>query len=158
MTPRETRDLAEETQSMSPRMRWIVLGLLGLVVLVLILTNRTGSSQVADEVEQWHLRKVAESIYEYHALTGKWPGDAEDLRKTSLAQLPYDIPMIQNGQIVVLWSQDLKPHPSDNARRLLVYSVGGPLRYGWKWVCWGDFRMEYLNNEQIQAALQAGEK
>ncbi len=137
---------------------WLFLGVFCVVVLVLILANRTGTSRVADEATQWHLRKIAESVYEYYALTGTWPSNPNDLRKTSLAKLPHDIPMIENGNFVVIWGRDLKPNPADNAKRALVYAHMGPIRHGWKWVCWGDFRMEYMSEEQLQTVLQGAAK
>ena len=144
---------------MSPRMRQIMfLGTLGLVALLWIVANRT-EPNVPDYADQLHLRKIAGSVYEYHGLTGKWPTDAKDLLITSLArEVPLDISLIQDQLYVVIWSQDLKPDPKDNAERVLVYAKGGPLRRGWKWVCWGDFRMEYMSEEQLQAALQASGK
>lgn len=139
--------------------RWyLFLGVLALVVLVLTLTGNTGTRQVSDEADKFHLRRIAESIYEHYALTGKWPGKAGDLRKTSLGKLPYDIPLIEDEHYVVLWGEDLKPNPKENGQRLLVYAKGGPLRRGWKWVCWGDFRTEYLSEEQLQAVLQGAAK
>jgi hypothetical protein len=111
---------------------------------------------VADEADRLHLKLIAESVYEYRATKGRWPTQAEDLLETSLpATAPHDVGLVKNGPYAVVWPQDLDPDPKKNGGRLLVYTLGGPARRGWVWVCWGDFRTEYLSREQFQAVLQA---
>src|SRR5262245_2427061 len=113
--------------------------------------------EVADTADQLHLKWIAESVYEYQAKNGRWPGGAEDLQGTSLPlKAPHDVGLVKNGPYVVVWPQDLDSDPKKNGGRILVYTRGGPARRGWVWVCWGDFRTEYMPGEQFDAALQAG--
>jgi hypothetical protein len=115
--------------------------------------------EVADTADKLHLKLIAESIYEYQAMKGRWPCCAEDLQETSLPlKAPYDVGLVKNGPFVVVWPQDLDMDPKKNGRRLLVYTLGGPARDGWVWVCWGDLRTEYMNGDQFQAVLRAGDE
>jgi hypothetical protein len=115
--------------------------------------------EVADEADKLHLRLIAESVYEYRAKNERWPTKAEDLAETSLPlTAPQDVALVKNGPYVVVWPQDLDPEPKKNAGRLLVYTRGGPARLGWIWICWGDFRMEYVSGEQFEAILKDATK
>jgi hypothetical protein len=115
--------------------------------------------EVADEADKLHLKLIAESIYEYHGKHGRWPTKADDLRETSLPlTAPHDIETVKNGPYVVVWPKKLDPDPKKNGQRLLVYTRGGPARMGWIWLCWGDFRMEYVSGEQFDAILRAAEE
>ncbi|OAI47458.1 hypothetical protein AYO44_09500 [Planctomycetaceae bacterium SCGC AG-212-F19] len=114
--------------------------------------------EVADTADQLHMNWIAESIYEYRAIKGHWPSRPDDLLQTSLAvKAPHDIGLLKTGPYVVVWPQDLDPDPKKNGGRVLVYTRGGPARLGWVWVCWGDYRMEYMKGEQFEAILQANQ-
>ena len=140
-----------------PLVGLLLIALLPLIGVLLVPNHPL--SQVADEADKLHLKLIAESVYEYHGKNGRWPGKAEDLLETSLPEkAPYDIALVKDGPFVVVWPQDLDPDPKKNARRLLVYTKGGPARLGWIWVCWGDYRTEYINGDQLQAILRAGKE
>jgi hypothetical protein len=125
--------------------------------LVMLLTRVHPLVEVADTADQLHLKLIAESVYEYHTMNDRWPTRAEDLQGTSLPlKAPLDVGLVKNGPYVVVWPQRLDPDPKKNGERILVYTRGGPARRGWVWVCWGDFRMEYMPGEQFDAALEAG--
>jgi hypothetical protein len=98
---------------------------------------------------------IGASIYEYHALTGKWPARIDDLAKTSLpAQSPYWKYMLDDQQFVIVWDRTLKPDPKDNAGRILVYHNKGLIAtQGQSWVCRGDLRTEYIKTEDLRAYL-----
>jgi hypothetical protein len=125
--------------------------------LVMLWTRVHPIVEVADEADRLHLKLIAESVYEYQAKNGRWPVQAEDLQGTSLPlTAPQDVGLVKNGPYVVVWPRDLNPDPKKNGSRILVYTRGGPARRGWVWVCWGDFRTEYMPGEQFDAVLQAG--
>lgn len=114
------------------------------------------TADVASQAIRFRLKILGESIYEYHAATGHWPGQAEDLARTSMAvQMRFWQEDIQSGGVVVIWPQNLKPNLKDNADRILAYYRGGLISSLGNWVCWGDLRTEYLPAEKLQAALQA---
>ena len=99
-----------------------------------------------------HLRLVCAGIYEYHSKTGRWPTRFDDLAETSLAQKVPNWRMVEPQTIVVLWRDDLKPDPKDNAAVILAYYNKGLFsRLGRMWVCWGDLRTEYLKADEIHA-------
>ncbi len=116
-------------------------------------------AEVADEADRLHLKLIAESVYEYRDLKGGWPAKAEDLQQTSLPlKAPLDVGLVKTGPYVVVWPKTLDPDPAKNGRRLLVYTRGGPARMGWVWICWGDFRTEYVSGEQFETILRAENK
>ena len=102
-----------------------------------------------------HLRLAASSIYEFHNRTGRWPTAADDLATTSLPQIsPYWKTLIENGTVAIVWRTDLKPDPSDNGAAVLTYNSAGLFpKMGRIWVCWGDLRTEYVNEENLRANL-----
>lgn len=135
----------------------VALTLAGGVVLVVVMLFFSGITQVANEALQYQLRAIGQSIYEYHASTGQWPAAIDDLQNTSLGlRLRYWKPTIENGSIVVVWHDKLKPDPRDNAGVVLVYHNKGLLaEMGHQWVCWGDLRTEYISSKQLRTALSA---
>jgi hypothetical protein len=67
--------------------------------------------------------------------------------------------MIDSGTNVVVWHDDLKPDPKDNADLILAYHNRGLLAWlGRHWVCWGDLRTEYITTQQLRAKLRKIEK
>jgi hypothetical protein len=144
------------------RVVMIVVGLALIFVivdLVMLALRVHPISEVADEADRLHLKLIAESVYEYRAMKGRWPTMAEELEITSLPlKAPQDVTLVKNGPYVVVWPQDLDPEPKKNPRRLLVYTLGGPARLGWVWICWGDFRTEYVSREQFETILQGADQ
>jgi hypothetical protein len=99
-----------------------------------------------------HLELVCAGIYEYHSKTGRWPSRFENLADTTLAHRVPNWKMVEPQTIVVLWRDDLKPDPKDNARVILAYYNKGLFsNLGRMWVCWGDLRTEYLKTDEIRA-------
>ena len=116
----------------------------------------SGVSDVAHEAVRLHLNLIGTSIYEYHAITGKWPTQIDDLEKTPLpAKSPYWRSWFVNDAMVVVWHKNLRPDPKDNARHILIYHDKGLIAEGGhKWVCWGDLRTEYIKTGDLQAYLK----
>src|SRR5262245_38269219 len=83
---------------------------------VILAYNYYGVKEMSDLSQQTYLRLYGESIYEYHALTGKWPSKMDDLAHTSL---PLKYPQWWKAQLdieadVIVWPKDLKPNPKEN--------------------------------------------
>ncbi len=145
------------------RRRWIVFAAAGALLLAAVLYNFLGPgslTEVAHESVRYELRAIGTSIYEYHASTGTWPSRAEDLDKTSLAtRSPYWKATIDNRSVIIVWHDDLKPDPRDNARVVLAYHNRGLIaEMGRHWVCWGDLRTEYITDAQLRTSLGAEKK
>lgn len=63
---------------------------------------------------------------------------------------------LQNGSIVVVWNDKLKPNPRDNSGVILAYHNKGLRAWlGRQWVCWGDLRTEYISSKRLKAVLNA---
>src|SRR5262249_21547987 len=103
---------------------------------------------------RYQLKLFAESIYEYHSVTGRWPATIDDLAQTSL---PDKTPPWRTtaSLIVFRWPQNLNPDPKANVNVILLYYNAGLLSsLGRKWVCWGDLRTEYLRSSDLTAHLR----
>jgi hypothetical protein len=113
-------------------------------------------SDISHESIRLHLGLLGSSIYEYHATTGRWPSQAEDLAHTSLpVRSPYWKVMLDSGTNVVVWHKDLKSDPAENANVILAYHNRGLLAWlGRQWVCWGDLRTEYIRSRELRAELR----
>ncbi len=61
------------------------IGLGAVLVAVIMAYNYQGVDRSDISYTQNYLRLYGSSIYEYHALTGKWPSKIDDLAKTSLS-------------------------------------------------------------------------
>ncbi len=135
----------------------IAILVVGAIALVVVMLFFSGTTQVAHEALQYELKAIGQSIYEYHANTGQWPSGPEDLQKTSLGvRLRYWEPALRNGSMVIVWHDDLKADPKDNADVILAYHNRGLLAdMGWQWVCWGDLRTEYISSKRLRAVLSA---
>ena len=125
------------------------------IALVVIRGPLSGVQDVAHEAVRLHLNFTGTSIYEYHAITGKWPTQSDDLEKTSLrGKSPYWRSWFVNDAMVIVCHKNLKPDPKDNARHILAYHDKGLIAEGGKkWVCWGDLRTEYIKTDDLQAYL-----
>jgi hypothetical protein len=132
-------------------------GLGVLAILVGIYWNYFGPNSIPHEAIRLHLRLTASSIYEFQEATGRWPAAPDDLTSTSLPQTsPYWRTLIDNGSVAIVWNNDLKPDPADNASVVLTYHNAGLLsRLGRVWVCWGDLRTEYLEEDVLRAKLDS---
>src|SRR4051812_47622220 len=87
----------------------------GLVALFVISGMFQGAAEVGHQAIPLHLKLLGDSVYEFRAKTGRWSAGAEDLAATSLPQQsPLWRHLLDNGVIVVIWHQDLKPEPADN--------------------------------------------
>lgn len=125
------------------------------IVFAVVRNNGGGVSDVAHDAVRLHLTLTASSIYEYQALQGRWPTKCDDLTRTSLpAASPYWRYELDEGLIVIVWHQDLKPKPADNADRILAYYAKGTISEGGRqWVCWGDLRTDYVETDVLHAYL-----
>lgn len=100
------------------------------------------------------LQLFGEAIYEYHSSTGRWPTKLDDLQSTSL---PAKSPVWRQSAIplVLLWPQDLKADPRENAGVLLAYHEGGLFnKLGRVWVCFGDLRTERMAEQELKSRLR----
>lgn len=119
-----------------------------------------GNVDIASHALRLHLTVVAASIYEYHSATEQWPRGADDLTKTSLqSRSPHWRELLESGAIKVVWHRGLKPNPDDNADQVIAYQGRGLLCcFGRVWVCWGDLRTEYVEDDSLEAALQRAKR
>ena len=127
------------------------------LVFVVVLLFFSGTTQVADESLKYELNALGQSIYEYHAATGQWPSTPDDLARTSLPlRLRYWRSGLENGSIVIVWHDSLKPEPRDNSGVVLAYHNRGLRAWlGHQWVCWGDLRTEYISSKRLKAVLNS---
>src|SRR5437660_1157014 len=129
---------------------------LGAVLVVGVLVANYYDEEEIYKAQQVYLRLYGESLYEYHALTGKWPSRIEDLAGTSLA-LKY--PHWWKSQLdieadVIVWPKDLKPDPKQNGHALLCYhNKGLDAERGRMWVCWGDLQTGCITSEELRGFL-----
>jgi hypothetical protein len=111
------------------------------------------SGSIAHQSMQIQLQLFGSAMYEYHAATGRWPSNLDDLARTSLPVKSYVWRQTATA-IVFLWPQDLKPDPKDNSGVLLAYWKGGLFNeMGRVWVCWGDLRTEHMLESELRARL-----
>ena len=62
---------------------------------------------------------------------------------------------LETGRMVVIWREDLKPDPKENAGLVLLYYNKGLFSLlGRNWVCWGDLRTEYIKSSELRAKLR----
>jgi protein-S-isoprenylcysteine O-methyltransferase Ste14 len=112
------------------------------------------TTDIANSSTQLHLRLLGSSVYECHAKTGQWPTRIDDLSQTSAARAPHWKWQLENEVVVIVWSQDLKSDPKENADVILAYHNKGLLaELGRKWVCWGDLRTEYIRTKDLRTKL-----
>ena len=139
-------------------LKWILAVVAGAVAIALVVIRGplSGGDGVAHEAVRLHLNFFGSSIYEYHATTGKWPTQIDDLEKTSLpVKSPYWRSWFVDDAIVIVWHKNLKSDPKDNSRHILAYHDKGLIAEGGqKWVCWGDLRAEYLKTEDLRVYLK----
>lgn len=64
--------------------------------------------------------------------------------------------MLDSRTNVIVWHDDLKATPSENANVILAYHNKGLLTWvGRQWVCWGDLRTEYIPSRELAVKLHA---
>jgi len=112
-------------------------------------------SDIGHQSIQLHLKLYGSSIYEYQAMTGHWPTQADDLAMTSLPKKsPTWKVTLEAGTWVIVWPTKLKANPKGNADVILAYHNKGLLAsMGRVWVCWGDLRTEYIKSDDLQSYL-----
>ena len=142
------------------RRKWKLAAVIAALVVVgaacmAVVQTYFGVTDVASESVRYSLKAIGQSVYEYHALTGKWPDSADDLDKTTLVlRLRYWRLTVANRSVVIVWHKQMNANPADNANLVLVYHDRGLLAMmGRHWVCWGDLRTEYITDKQLQQAL-----
>jgi hypothetical protein len=130
----------------------------GAVLVVVIMTNNYhGVMEMKDLSVQAYLRLYGESIYEYHALTGKWPSEIDELFKTSLPLKDRNgcwKSQLEMESDVIVWPKNLKPDPNDNGHVILCYhNKGLDAERGRMWICWGNLRTECITLEELKGYL-----
>ena len=134
----------------------VTVGLALVLVAVITAYNYYHVKEMSDLSQEIYLRLYGESIYEFHALTGRWPSKIDDLARTSL---PLKNPDWWRAQLeivadVIVWPKDLKPDPRDNGHVILCYhNKGLDAERGRMWVCWGDLRTGWITPEDLRACL-----
>ena len=94
-------------------------------------------NSITHQAMQIQLKLFGEAMYEFHANTGWWPANLNDLAKTLLPTKSY-VWRETASTIVFLWPQNLQPDRRDNANVLLAYwKVGLFNRLGRAWVLLG---------------------
>jgi hypothetical protein len=140
-------------------MRWKVL--ISVVLLAIgwwvfgLVRDYADPTSIPHEAIRYWIKAYAESYYEFHAKTGRWPTSLDDLGQTTL---PVRYPLWRSSPDlqVFLWPQDLKDDPKENASRILVYYRKGLIsEMGRKWVCFGDLRTEFVKDKDLEALLNA---
>jgi hypothetical protein len=137
------------------------IGVGAVLVAALMASNYYHVREMTDLSQQASLRLYGEGIYEYHALTGKWPSKMNDLDRTSL---PLQYPHWWKAQLdieadVIACLKNLKPDPKANGDVILCYHHKGlDAEQGRMWVCWGDLRTTWITREELNAHLQANEE
>jgi hypothetical protein len=137
--------------------KWLFAALAGAIAALVVFRGPfSGVQDVAHEAVRLHANLIGSSIYDYHASTGKWPLQLDDLEKTSLPRTsPYWRSWFANDAMVIVWHKSLKPDPKDNAGHILVYHNKGLIaELGQSWVCWGDLRTEYIKTDDLRAYLK----
>jgi hypothetical protein len=101
---------------------WVILVGSLLLVPVLLIVRYGDRNDAAHQAIRYWVRLYGDATYEYHSTTGRWPARIDDLARTSLpAQFPYWKHRLDEGTIVLVWNNDLKPDPHDNAGLILAY-------------------------------------
>jgi hypothetical protein len=138
--------------------KWMIFAGLSVVAFLIgIYWHYFSRASIPHEAIRLHLRLTASNIYEFHKATGRWPKAADDLVSTSLPQTsPYWRTLIDNGSVAVVWHNDLKPDPKDNASLVLTYNNAGLFsKLERVWVCWRDLRTEYAKGEVLRSKLKS---
>jgi hypothetical protein len=132
------------------------IGVGAVLVAGMLAYNYYDMKEMSDLSQQTYLRLYGEGIYEYHALTAKWPSKVDDLAITSL---PRKYPHWWKAQLAldadaIVCPKNLKPDPKENGHVILCYhNKGLDAEMGRMWVCWGDLRTECITPEALQESL-----
>jgi hypothetical protein len=131
------------------------IGVGAVVVAVVMAYNHYGMKEMSDQSQQNYLRLYGSSIYEYHALTGKWPTQIDDLAKTSLPKRnPHWKAQLDIEADVIVWPKNMSPDPKENGHVILAYhNKGLDAEMGRMWVCWGDLRTGCVTPDELHDLL-----
>jgi hypothetical protein len=134
--------------------------LVGLLVLVIVVANFVyGVVDTAKLSIQFDLGAIGRSVYEAHGKNGKWPAGIADLDGTEYLNMPYRKELLQKGNYVIVWHQDLDPRPRANRGRVLAYDNRSLLsRFGRVWVVRGDLQVEYMARDELNELLKTAKK
>ena len=140
-------------------MRWANIATIvvaAVLVVGIVAYNYYDVMWISDVGQHSDMRLIGESIYEYHAKTGKWPSKLDDLSVTSL---PLKYPAWWTDTLAlnanaIACPKNLKRDPKDNGHVILCYHHKGlDAEMGRMWVCWGDLRTECITSEELQSHL-----
>jgi hypothetical protein len=127
-----------------------------LVVVVVAAAWLYSALDMARQSIQLDLHFIGRSIYEAHQKNGWWPARIADLEGTEYFNMPYRKELLEEGNFVVVWQQDLDPRPAANRDRVLAYDDRSLLsRFGNAWVVRGDLRVEYMDRAALNELLEA---
>ena len=113
-------------------------------------------TDMARQSIQLDLHFIGRSIYEAHQKNGRWPTRIADLDGTEYLNMPYRKGLLEEGNFVVVWQQDLAPKPAANRERVLAYDNRSLLsRFGNVWVVRGDLRVEHMDRDELNELLEA---
>jgi hypothetical protein len=129
-----------------------------LVVVVVAAAWLYTALDMARQSIQLDLHFLGRSIYEAHQENGWWPARIADLDGTEYFNMPYRKTLLDQGNFVVIWQQDLDPKPAANGDRVLAYDNRSVLsRFGNVWVVRGDLRVEHMNRDELNKLLEAAQ-
>ena len=127
-----------------------------LVVLVVAAAWLYSALDMARQYIQLDLHFIGRSIYEAHQNNGRWPARLADLEGTEYFNVPYRKTLLEEGNFVVVWQQNLDPKPAANRNRVLAYDNRSLLsRFGNVWVVRGDLSVEYMDRDELNELLEA---
>jgi hypothetical protein len=136
------------------RSKTLVVGLLGVVLSVTAFLY-----DVADTAEhsiRFDLGSIGRSVYEARQKNGKWPARIADLAGTQYLKMPHRKELLERGNFVIVWQEDLKPQPEMNRGRVLAYDNRSMLSwFSTVWTVRGDLRVESMDRNQLNALLKA---
>ena len=136
------------------RTRTLVAGLLGVALFVISLLY--DAADTAELSIQFDLGSIGQSVYEAHQRNGKWPARIADLAGTEYLNMPHRKELLEKGNFVVVWQQDLDPNPQKNRNRVLAYDNRSLLsRFSTVWTVRGDLRVESMDRDELNTLLKA---
>lgn len=106
-------------------------------------------------LDRLDLHFIGHSIYEAHQKNGWWPTRIADLDGTEYFNMPYRKTLLEEGNFVVVWQQDLALRTAANRDRVLAYDNRSLLsRFGNVWVVRGDLNVEYMDRDELNELLE----
>jgi hypothetical protein len=138
------------------RVRWIVIGVIVLVVAIYagynIVYRASKAIRKADTAHD--LEDIALAYVHYYGKHKKWPSRPEELQPHLTRPEVY--PKLQAGQYIVVWDAYQREKSTNSKGVVLVYEKDAPIQGGF--VCYRDARFENLTAAEVQATLAAAKQ